>query len=259
MKYCIIQIYAPLVSWGDIAVGMERPSMSYPGKSALLGLIGAAFGIRRDEEEKHTELRNAFRFGVKQLCSGTIIRDFHTAQHGNESRKIELYNRRDELNKSEKIDTVLSYREYICDVRYLAAIWIQKGVRTEITLEHLQEKIRNPVFTIYFGRKCCPPALPLDPKIITAGNVKEALDSVPTQSIIKWAEHNKKWYEGAEKYERRFLFQDTVYYHWERSGDEDKMNYTQKTYRYDDPLSRKRRQYGRREEFSFSEVVGGES
>ena len=48
--YLVMRLYAPLASWGEIAVGEVRHSANYPSKSALLGLLGAALGVRRDDD-----------------------------------------------------------------------------------------------------------------------------------------------------------------------------------------------------------------
>jgi CRISPR system Cascade subunit CasD len=42
-------------------------------------------------------------------------------------------------------------------------------------LSELAQALAKPRFTIYFGRKACPPALPLNPKIIAAENALLAL------------------------------------------------------------------------------------
>ena len=39
-----------MASWGEIAVGENRHTASYPSKSAIIGLLGAALGIKRDDE-----------------------------------------------------------------------------------------------------------------------------------------------------------------------------------------------------------------
>jgi CRISPR system Cascade subunit CasD len=49
MEYLLFRLYGPLASWGEIAVGESRHTATYPGKSALLGLLAAALGIRRDD------------------------------------------------------------------------------------------------------------------------------------------------------------------------------------------------------------------
>ena len=52
MEYLLFRLYGPLASWGEIAVGESRHTAAYPGKAALIGLLAAALGIRRDEEER---------------------------------------------------------------------------------------------------------------------------------------------------------------------------------------------------------------
>ena len=47
MKECLLfQLYGPMASWGQVAVGDQRPSDSQPTKSAVLGLISASLESR---------------------------------------------------------------------------------------------------------------------------------------------------------------------------------------------------------------------
>ena len=55
-EFLIFRLYGSMASWGDIAVGEFRPTFDHPSKSAVIGLIAAAMGIRRDEEERQREL-----------------------------------------------------------------------------------------------------------------------------------------------------------------------------------------------------------
>ena len=55
-EYLLFRLYGSMASWGDIAVGEFRPTFDHPSKSAVMGLIAAAMGIRRDEEERQREL-----------------------------------------------------------------------------------------------------------------------------------------------------------------------------------------------------------
>lgn len=64
--YLIFRLYAPLASWGEAAVGETRPIATYPGKGAVLGLLGAALGVRRDDDAGQTQLRESIAMGVKQ-------------------------------------------------------------------------------------------------------------------------------------------------------------------------------------------------
>ncbi len=50
-EYLVFRLYAPLASWGEAAVGESRPTATYPGRGAIIGLLGAALGVRRDDDE----------------------------------------------------------------------------------------------------------------------------------------------------------------------------------------------------------------
>ncbi len=80
MDFLVFQLQAPLASWGDTAVGEYRGSYEYPGESALLGLLAAALGIRREEDLTLSGLRQGYGFAVGVQDGGTLLRDYHTAQ-----------------------------------------------------------------------------------------------------------------------------------------------------------------------------------
>ncbi len=55
-QYLIFQLHGPMASWGGDAPGEVRHTHELPSRSALLGLLAAGVGIRRDD----TERLNAF-------------------------------------------------------------------------------------------------------------------------------------------------------------------------------------------------------
>lgn len=55
-QYLIFQLHGPMASWGVDAPGEVRHTHELPSRSALLGLLAAGVGIRRDD----TERLNAF-------------------------------------------------------------------------------------------------------------------------------------------------------------------------------------------------------
>jgi len=176
MDYLVFQLQAPLSAWGETAVGEFRPTANYPSESALFGLLAAAFGIRREEVDRHAALRRGYGFAVGVLSSGRLLRDYHTAQvPGRVSLKNRPHNsRRDELNfPKEELNTILSTRDYRQDAASLVAIQLRDGA--PYTLHDVTQALAKPRFTLYLGRKACPPALPLNPQIIAAENALGAL------------------------------------------------------------------------------------
>jgi CRISPR system Cascade subunit CasD len=178
MDYLVFQLQAPLSAWGETAVGEFRPTANYPSESALLGLLAAALGIRREEEDAHAALRRGYGFAIGVLSSGRLLRDYHTAQvPGRVSLKNRPHNsRRDELNlPKEELNTILSTRDYRQDAASLVAVQVRDGA--PYALSDVAQALAKPRFTLYLGRKACPPALPLNPQIIAAENALTALQA----------------------------------------------------------------------------------
>ncbi|MGH8674002.1 MAG: type I-E CRISPR-associated protein Cas5/CasD, partial [Burkholderiales bacterium] len=73
MDILVFRLYAPLASWGDVAVGEYRPSHAYPGRSALLGLIAAALGVDRGDEQRHRQLDDELAFAVAVFAEGSLL------------------------------------------------------------------------------------------------------------------------------------------------------------------------------------------
>ena len=182
MEFLVFQLQAPLSSWGDTAVGEYRGSYEHPGESALIGLLGAALGIRREDEVAHAALRQGYGFAVGVQSGGKLLRDYHTAQvPGRAALKGRPHaTRRDELGvPKDDLNTILSTRDYRQEAASLIAI--QARGDAPHALEVLADALRKPRFVLYLGRKSCPPASPLHPLVITANSALAALEGYRKQ------------------------------------------------------------------------------
>jgi len=176
MQFLVFQLQATLAAWGDVAVGEYRGSRDYPGASALIGLLGAALGLRREDEATHAALRDGYRFAVGVLSAGQLLRDYHTAQvPGRTSLKGRPHaTRRDELSvPKHELNTILSTRDYRQGAA--CAVAVQALPNAPHTLAALAQALREPRFVLYLGRKCCPPAAPLAPQVAEAESAHAAL------------------------------------------------------------------------------------
>lgn len=184
MDYLIFQLQAPLSAWGETAVGEYRPTANYPSESALLGLLAAALGIDREDEDALQALRTHYGFAIGVQSAGRLLRDYHTAQvPGRVSLKNRPHHtRRDELNMhKEELNTILSTRDYRQDAACLVAV--QSSNTAPHSFESLSQALQKPKYVLYLGRKACPPALPLWPKVLDANNALEAIEKYRTQLI----------------------------------------------------------------------------
>lgn len=257
MNYLVFRIYGPMASWGEIAVGEARHSAAHPSKSAICGLLGAALGLQRSEEDTHQLLANEYLQAVKMECSGHLLKDYHTSQAPHARKHKWLYTRRDEAVairmqekspvKDDRNVTILSSREYRTDA--LAIVALCASQVAPYSVEQLQQALRYPVFQLYLGRKSCPLAVPLDPQIIDSDTFKSALDAYQPKPLLPG---EAEWHS-----DRRWLKADSLTrYYWE-GVPEDFFDQTadynpsqvQTLVRYDKPLSRRRWQFKPRKEY----------
>ncbi len=242
--YLLLRLYGPMASWGEIAVGESRHSAVHPSRSALLGLLGAALGIERDDDGAQQALIRGYRFGIKLECPGMPLRDYHTVQYGVPPRKMRFRSRRQEL-LADKVGTLLSTREYRCDSLALVAVEALPGA--PYSLEQLSEALQRPYFPLYLGRKSCPLALPLAPVKVSTATLREALDGTPQGSLLALLERETQqaWPNAAD---RRAFRPEQARYYWE-DGMDSGMEASFDSWRHDQPLSRRRWQFAPRREW----------
>lgn len=213
MEHLVFQLYGPMTSWGEIAVGERRSSSVPPSKSAIVGLLGAALGIRRDEEERHRQLAAACGMAVRIDARGELLRDYHTAQASSAKGKRKFFTRADELSSPE-LHTILSQRDYRVDACYTVALWSRIS-QPPYLLRELGKALDRPCFVLYLGRKSCPLSLPVHAQLVDAGTLREAfsraafpvdlLDGLTgnVQEEYMWEEHPTPGLEASMVYPRR--------------------------------------------------------
>lgn len=184
MDYLVFQLQAPLSSWGEPAVGEFRGTADRPGQSALIGLLGAALGLLREDEDAHAALRDAYGFAVGLLQPGQLLRDYHTAQVPPRSalKGRPHATRRHELSvPKNELGTILSTRDYRQNGASLVAVQPRPGVKLPHGLEALANALRQPHFTLYLGRKTCVPGAPLWPQVLLADSAQAAFAAYATR------------------------------------------------------------------------------
>ena len=236
-RFLVFRLYGPLASWGEVAVGELRTSAVHPTRSALLGLLAAALGLRRDAEREHGELARTLRFAVRVESAGVPLSDYHTTQvvaprrgRVQATREAQLRGRRSDL------ETILSRRDYRCDALYTVAAW-HEGESPGRELPALARALERPVFPLYLGRKSCPPGLPLSPRVLDAPSAAAALETadlpLPFPLPVERMRDHGRAHLGI---------------YWEGSPELAGLEAAESALRRDDPGSRLRRDYRTRRE-----------
>ena len=173
MRFLVFTLYAPMGSFGEIAVGERRMSWARPGRSAILGLVAAAQGVEREDEEAHRRLESGLHYAIRTDAPGKPLIDYHTTQTPKARKGRHFATRREEI-ESEDLNTVLSTREWRTDACFTVVLW----PRSESTLdiEAIARALRKPCFVLYVGRKSAPLGLPLNPAIVEAPTFMRAFE-----------------------------------------------------------------------------------
>ena len=166
MEHLVFTLSATLASMGDLAGHERRGTWAWPGRSAVLGLCGAALGIRREGDFSALD---RLKVTVAAFDEGAPLRDYHTVQTV-PSAAVKRPNSRPEALRDAglRTNTTITLRDYRVGVLFGVAI-------TGEGLEPLREALNAPVFTLYLGRKSCPLSAPPGARIVEAPDTAQAL------------------------------------------------------------------------------------
>lgn len=172
--YLILKLQGPMQAWGGHSYEDFRPSGSFPGLSAVLGLLGACLGIDRDDRQGLQALADGVEYAVRaDRCAqaSSKLVDFHTVL---EARKVD---------GSVSKYPVVSRREYLCDAQFTIALRLKPDAT--ITLVALAEAVRRPVYTPVLGRRSCPLTRPLFEVLVNAESFVAALAQIaPAAGVV---------------------------------------------------------------------------
>ncbi len=164
--FLIFGLTASLGAMGELAGHERRGSLHWPGRSALIGLMGAALGIRRDGDFSALD---ALDITVGIYDSGQSLRDYHTIETV-PAAAVKAANSRPEAMRAARgrTNTTITLRDYRVAPLYGVAV-------TGPGLAAIAEGLNRPAFTLFLGRKSCPLAAPPGARIVAAEGPEGAL------------------------------------------------------------------------------------
>lgn len=175
-RYLLWTVAGPMGSFGEYAGHEFRGSGHVPRRSAVLGLLGAALGVDREDDEGQRGLRE-YSVAVQSVCESSGLRDYHTVQTVSEPTPTNVRRAQVLESAGSALNTTITVREYRTDVVFRVALWCSGRVLWP--LEAIAAALRRPRYVLYIGRKSCPLASPMDPTITDAADPLRALATVP--------------------------------------------------------------------------------
>jgi CRISPR system Cascade subunit CasD len=174
--HLVFTLAAALGATGEFAGHERRGSVGWPGRSAILGLVAAALGVRRHEVERLAEMEN-LKVAVAVFDEGEPLRDYHTVMTIPTAKAKRPNSRREAFEMARgDINTTITKRDYRASPLFGVAVW-------GADLVPVQAALKKPGLMLYLGRKCCPLAAPMNPLLVAAASPVEALKSL---SLPPW-------------------------------------------------------------------------
>jgi CRISPR system Cascade subunit CasD len=149
VKTVLLRLEGPLQSWGTRSRFGWRDTENEPSKSGVLGLVGAALGMRRDDEATLGRLA-ASRLAVRVDREPTRMTDYHTVGDG-------VFKGRTDYTLFGTKSAVLTHRDYLMGASFLAAL----GFEDDALARRVDEALASPSWPLFLGRRSCPPSLPV--------------------------------------------------------------------------------------------------
>ena len=190
MSVLLLRLAGPLQSWGSSSRFQTRHTGTEPTKSAVIGLLASAQGrLRGDEIEDLLHLH----FGVRIDQPGRLVNDMQTAEQkqptaNNHVAKIEVSTEdgnlkcKEKSRKKNKSNRLVTHRYYLSDAKFLVALGADSAL-----LEGLDQALRHPRWSLYLGRRACPPDYPVSLGLEQYDHVDQALRT------YRWIA--AKWYK----------------------------------------------------------------
>lgn len=180
-EFLILKCQGTMQAWGGHTYEDYRPSLIFPTRSAVVGMLGACLGLRREFPEKIKQLNDSFELTV--LAHRRKVEQRHLNEE-TERKPLHMHKMTDyhtvldarRADGKMREDAIVSKREYLCDAEFTLALGFNENA--EYGLSEVIQAINKPVYTPYLGRRSCPLHQPLFEKVVVAGTAREALTQI---------------------------------------------------------------------------------
>ncbi|MCB0138688.1 MAG: type I-E CRISPR-associated protein Cas5/CasD [Caldilineaceae bacterium] len=152
MNTLFLRLEAPLQSWGERGQWSVRDSATEPTKSGIVGLLACASGFNKEEQIRN--LSAAITIAVRCDREGVPQVDYHTIGGGYDTPQLLTAEGKPKVSNGQP-HTEISYRTYLHNASFLVVIQANREMIQQLTL-----RIQEPVWSIFLGRKSCPPSRP---------------------------------------------------------------------------------------------------
>ena len=188
-SYLILKLQGAMQAWGSHTYEDYRPSLIFPTRSAVVGLLGACLGLEREKPQALKDLNDSFELGLSVLAHPRLVEQRHFEKEL-KPRIVSLHKMTDyhtvldarRSDGSKRDDAIVSRREYLCDAEFTLALSFKD--RAVYSLDKVMQAVKKPYYTPYLGRRSCPLHRPLFETIVNADTAEQALRHIQPEGTL---------------------------------------------------------------------------
>lgn len=176
-------------SWGTRSRWDVRDTGPEPTKSGVIGLIGCAMGLHRNDQELE-RLDRDLLFGIRIDRPGVVSTDYHTVSGYHRTAAGDFKHSEGTAASLAKArehreSTIVSPRDYIHDAAFLVALTsnnstLLRQIAGELEHPDWPGNLRRPNWPLYLGRKACVPSRPIFERLANEyESLEHALEGEP--------------------------------------------------------------------------------
>ena len=173
-RWLVLDLSAPLIAFGGVAVDQVGPTREFPAASMLTGLLANALGWRWSEREAHQALQDRLLFGACIAREGRVIEDVQNAKLEKGDRGWTTFGAPEGRDGASFDAPHRRQRRYLADVRALVVLRLTPPGESPDD-EALAAALDRPARPLYLGRKPCLPSRPLRLGRVEGADAHEAL------------------------------------------------------------------------------------
>lgn len=187
-RWLILDLSAPLMAFGGVAIDHVGPTRDFPAASMLTGLFGNALGWHWSDWQAHQSLQDRLVFAARMDVEGRLITDSQNAKLEKNDRGWTTFGQPEGRDGASYDAPHRRRRDYLADARVTVVLRLTEADLAP-TLDALAEALNRPARPLFIGRKPCLPTRPLFAGWATADTAHAALCATGLhQARAQWPE-----------------------------------------------------------------------
>lgn len=159
-RWLILDLCAPLMAFGGVAIDHVGPTRDFPAASMLTGLFANALGWHWKDTAAHQNMQDRLIFGCRIEDEGRLVTDSQNAKLEKNDSGWTTFGAPEGRDGASYNAPHRRRRDYLADGRVLVVLRLTNALQ-QPTLDHLAQALQRPARPLFIGRKPCLPTRPI--------------------------------------------------------------------------------------------------